>query len=52
MGRYIALYGVSTGKQEDSQLGLKAQEFAVKNYVLNTGGELIEEVIEVESASN
>lgn len=52
MARFIALYRVSTGKQEDSQLGLKAQDFAVKNYILNAGGELIEEVIEVESASN
>jgi DNA invertase Pin-like site-specific DNA recombinase len=52
MARYIALYRVSTGKQEDSQLGLKAQEFAVRNYVQTTGGELVEEVIEIESASN
>lgn len=52
MARFIALYRVSTGKQEDSQLGLKAQEFAVRNYVQTTGGELIEEVIEIESASN
>lgn len=52
MNRFISLYRVSTGKQEDSQLGLKAQEFAVRNYVQNLGGELIEEVIEIESASN
>lgn len=52
MARFIALYRVSTGKQEDSQLGLKAQEFTVRNYIQTTGGELIEEVIEIESASN
>ena len=52
MARYIALYRVSTSKQEDSQLGLKAQAFAVKNFIQNSGGELVEEVFEIESASN
>jgi DNA invertase Pin-like site-specific DNA recombinase len=52
MHRFIALYRVSTGKQEDSQLGLKAQEFTVRNYIQNIGGELIEEIVEIESASN
>ena len=52
MKRFIALYRVSTGKQEDSQLGLKAQEFTVRNYIQSIGGELIDEVVEIESASN
>src|SRR5579863_1374446 len=52
MTNYIALYRVSTGKQEDSQLGLKAQQFAVRNFVSTSGGKITEEVVEVESASN
>ena len=50
--KFIALYRVSTGKQADSQLGLKAQQEAIKNYVKQVSGELVEEVEEIESGSN
>lgn len=52
MKKFIALYRVSTGKQGDSGLGLEAQKFSVTNYLSSCGHELIEEVIEIESASN
>lgn len=50
--KYIALYRVSTAKQDHSGLGLKAQQEAVRNYVKYSGGEILEEVVEVESGSN
>lgn len=50
--RFIALYRVSTQKQQDSQLGLRAQQDAVRSYVCNVGGEIVEEVQEIESGSN
>ena len=50
--KFIALYRVSTQKQQDSELGLNAQKHAVRAYIKHIGGELIEEVTEIESAGN
>ena len=49
---YIALYRVSTSEQEDSQLSLKALAFAVKNFIQNSDSALVEDVFEIDSASN
>lgn len=47
--RYVAYLRVSTARQGVSGLGLEAQREAVTRYVEHVGGELIHEVVEVES---
>ena len=47
--RYVAYLRVSTTRQGVSGLGLEAQREAVTRYVEQVGGELIDEVVEVES---
>ena len=42
MKKFVALYRVSTEKQGQSGLGLRAQRFAVENYVRSMGGEIAE----------
>ena len=48
--KYVAYYRVSTKKQGESQLGLKAQEQAVKRYVAPS--EIYDEFTEVETGTN
>lgn len=48
---FIALYRVSTGQQQDSGLGLKAQRQSVLSYI-NTNGVLLKEFTEIESGAN
>lgn len=52
MRRFIAYYRVSTDRQGRSGLGLEAQRETATLYVRQTGGELIDEFIEVESGRN
>lgn len=47
--RYIAYYRVSTRKQGESGLGLEAQVQMVNDYMLRTGGTIIESFTEQES---
>lgn len=47
--RYIAYFRVSTERQGVSGLGLEAQQISVNQFVARTGGELLEEYVEVES---
>jgi DNA invertase Pin-like site-specific DNA recombinase len=47
--RYVAYFRVSTQKQGRSGLGLDAQKQAVKDFLLQFGGELVAEYMEVES---
>ena len=47
--KYVAYYRVSTQRQGISGLGLEGQKSIVKEYIDSTGGELLEEFIEVES---
>lgn len=51
-GRFISYLRVSTGKQEQSGLGLEAQRTAVANYLNGGNWELVSEVVEVESGKN
>jgi DNA invertase Pin-like site-specific DNA recombinase len=51
-GKFIAYYRVSTFKQANSELGLRAQKSSVRNYIDSKKGELLNEYIEVESAAN
>lgn len=48
-GKYVAYYRISTGKQEASGLGIKAQKQAVREYLGSNGWELIGEWKETES---
>jgi len=50
--RFIALLRVSTQKQGNSGLGLESQKFAIDNYARQVDGEIIETIVEVESAGN
>jgi len=50
--KFVALYRVFTQKQGDSQFSLKSQKQSVESYVKSVGGEIINEVTEVESAGN
>lgn len=52
MQRFIAYYRVSTDRQGRSGLGLEAQREAATRHVRQSGGELIEEFVEVESGRN
>src|SRR5690242_616118 len=47
--RFIAYYRVSTQRQGASGLGLDAQKNAVAEHLKRVGGELVEEVVEVET---
>ena len=47
--RYVSYFRVSTKKQGQSGLGLEAQKLAVKEFLHQSGGEIIAEFIEVES---
>lgn len=47
--RYVAYLRVSTARQGESGLGLEAQRGAVTRYVEQTAGQLIDEVVEIES---
>lgn len=49
---FISLIRVSTKKQGESQLGLKAQRSSIKHYINAVGGNLIQEYNEVESGVN
>lgn len=48
-GRFIAYYRVSTKGQGESGLGLEAQKAAVTGFLGSGKGELVQEVIEIES---
>jgi hypothetical protein len=48
--RYVPYYRVSTARQEQSGLGLEAQQAAVRAFVADPA-QLVEELVEVESAS-
>jgi DNA invertase Pin-like site-specific DNA recombinase len=52
MTTFIAYYRVSTTKQADSELGLRAQKASIHAYIASVKGKLIDEVKEVESAAN
>lgn len=47
MKKFVALYRVSTEKQNQSGLGLDAQKFAIENYVQSVGGEIVQAFTEV-----
>lgn len=46
---YISYLRVSTGKQAASGLGLESQQSTIQDFIVKNGGELLQEVIEVES---
>lgn len=50
--KYVSYIRVSTEKQEDSGLGIEAQQRINKTYIANMKGELIREEIEVETGTN
>lgn len=50
--KFVALIRVSTQKQGSSGLGLESQKFSVEQFAKSSGGEIIETVVEVESAGN
>lgn len=47
--RYVAYLRVSTARQGESGLGLEAQREAVTRYIGQSGGLLIDEIVEIES---
>lgn len=49
--RFIGYFRVSTGKQEQSGLGLEAQQQAVARFLSARHAELLTEIVEVESGS-
>jgi len=51
MQKFVSYLRVSTSRQGHSGLGLEAQREHVRQYVSRCGGEIIEEVVEVESGS-
>lgn len=51
MTKFVSYLRVSTIRQGHSGLGLEAQREHVRQYISRCGGELIEEVVEVESGS-
>jgi DNA invertase Pin-like site-specific DNA recombinase len=52
MKDFIAYYRVSTTKQGNSELGLKAQQSSVHSFIQSIGGNMIDEITEIESAAN
>ena len=48
-GRFVAYYRVSTDRQGRSGLGLEAQREAVRSYVAQRGGDVLDEFTEVET---
>ena len=50
--RFVAYMRVSTERQGRSGLGLEAQREAVRRHAASTGGEVIAEMVEVESGKN
>lgn len=52
MKKYISYLRVSTVKQNNSHLGLEAQQSAIENYVRSTGGEIINSFTEIETAGS
>ncbi len=50
--KFLAYYRCSTKVQHVSHLGLDAQKFSVENYVRSVGGEIIDSIIEVETAGS
>ncbi len=48
-GKFVAYYRVSTAKQGRSDLGLEAQQEAVRSYLNGGSWQLVAEVVEVES---
>lgn len=52
MKKYVSYIRVSTDKQEDSGLGIEAQKKINSNYIKNVNGELIKEVVEIETGTN
>jgi DNA invertase Pin-like site-specific DNA recombinase len=52
MKKFIALYRVSTTKQQVSGLGLEAQQQTVTNYVHMVEGSIIAQFQETESGGN
>lgn len=50
--RFIALIRVSTLKQGQSGLGLESQKYSIEHFANSIGGEIIETVVEIESAGN
>lgn len=49
LGKFVSYMRVSTQRQGDSGLGLDAQRIAVSNYVRSRGGEMVDEIVEIES---
>jgi len=47
--KFIAYLRVSTQRQGESGLGIEAQQMAVTNYAKSSGGEIVAEMVEVES---
>lgn len=50
--RFVAYYRVSTKRQGQSGLGLEAQQQLVHQYLHSTNGQLLQEVVEIESGGN
>jgi DNA invertase Pin-like site-specific DNA recombinase len=46
---FVAYSRVSTVKQGESGLGLEAQRFAVQDFMVRNGGEMVREFVEIES---
>ena len=51
-GKFISYLRVSTAKQGESGLGVEAQRMAVENWLNGGNGELVEEVVEIESGKS
>lgn len=51
MTKYVSYLRVSTTRQGHSGLGIEAQRAAVSEYLVRSGGQLVAELVEVESGS-